>query len=99
MEVVNSISQLAPVEKDTTQGSSKLGREEFLKMFMEQLKNQDPMDPVEQKEMIGQLAALSSLEQDRVASVGSTVFLTSTAASAVQHKNISTQLFRGRGCI
>ena len=40
-----------------------LGKEEFLKMLVAQLKNQDPMNPMNGDEMAAQLAQFSSLEQ------------------------------------
>jgi flagellar basal-body rod modification protein FlgD len=41
----------------------KMGKEEFLKMLVAQLKNQDPMSPMKGDEMAAQLAQFSSLEQ------------------------------------
>lgn len=43
-------------------GSSVLGKDEFLKILVTQLKNQDPMSPLDDKDFIGQMAQLSTLE-------------------------------------
>ncbi|HZG70584.1 MAG TPA: flagellar hook assembly protein FlgD [Chondromyces sp.] len=44
-------------------GGSSLGKDEFLKILMTQLQNQDPLSPMEDKEFIAQMATFSTLEQ------------------------------------
>jgi flagellar basal-body rod modification protein FlgD len=45
------------------QGSATLGKDEFLKLLVAQMRNQDPMSPSDPQEMAAQLAQFSSVEQ------------------------------------
>nr|WP_261343020.1 flagellar hook capping FlgD N-terminal domain-containing protein [Maioricimonas rarisocia] len=47
---------------DAISGSSDLGQQQFLELLVTQLKNQDPLEPVEQTEFISQLAQFSVVE-------------------------------------
>lgn len=47
----------------TQLGSDIVNREDFLKLLIAQLQNQDPLNPMENQEFVSELATFSSLEQ------------------------------------
>ncbi|NLN42219.1 MAG: flagellar hook capping protein [Clostridiales bacterium] len=47
----------------TREVSNQLGKDEFLKILITQLQNQDPLSPMEDKDFIAQMAQFSALEQ------------------------------------
>lgn len=47
----------------STAKNQKLGKDQFLNILMTQLQHQDPMNPLEDKDFIAQMAQFSSLEQ------------------------------------
>lgn len=51
------------VSKAAKTTGSELGKDQFLKILIAQLKNQDPMQPLQDKEFIAQMAQFSSVEQ------------------------------------
>jgi flagellar basal-body rod modification protein FlgD len=62
--------------------SSNLGENDFLKLMMDQLKNQDPLNPADPTQYMSELANFSSLEQQ-------TQIASSTASAATQQASAS----------
>lgn len=46
----------------STSGLSSIGQDQFLQLLIAQLQNQDPLDPVSNKDFIQQLATLNSVQ-------------------------------------
>lgn len=44
-------------------GTGALGKDDFMRLLVDQLKNQNPLEPAKNEEMLAQLAQFSSLEQ------------------------------------
>jgi len=59
----NIIQQYGSSSSTATSKTQSMGKEDFLKMLVAQLKNQDPLNPMEATDFATQLAQFSSLEQ------------------------------------
>jgi flagellar basal-body rod modification protein FlgD len=62
--------------------SSNLGQNDFLMLMMDQLKNQDPLNPSDPTQYLSELAGFSSLEQE-------TQIASSSASAATQQASAS----------
>jgi flagellar basal-body rod modification protein FlgD len=59
----NDVSTFNDKYFGTRKASKDLDKDDFLKILITQLANQDPMEPMKDKEFIAQMAQFSSLEQ------------------------------------
>ena len=60
---IEALGQTGFTQSKAATKSKELGKDEFLTMFVAQLKNQDPLNPMQGQEFAAQLAQFSSLEQ------------------------------------
>lgn len=68
-------------QRDYRTPNPDLGKDEFLKILMTQLQNQDPLDPMDDKDFIAQMATFSQLEQ--------TMNMASSMDKLVENQSIS----------
>lgn len=63
-EIINKATGNKPKDSIYKEGPhNQMGKDEFLKLLTYQLQNQDPMNPMDQGKMTGELAQFSQLEQ------------------------------------
>ncbi|MEJ2657228.1 MAG: flagellar hook assembly protein FlgD [Desulfobacterales bacterium] len=58
-----STSSTANDQTSSNSGTDKIGMDQFLNLFIAQMKNQDPLNPMDSAEFTAQLAQFSSVEQ------------------------------------
>src|SRR3954467_10904759 len=66
MASITSITSTGPPAASTQAAAganTSMGKDQFLKLFVAQLQHQDPMNPMQDGEFMGQMAQFSTLEQ------------------------------------
>ena len=66
----------------TTNPKSILGKDDFLKLMVTQLQNQDPLNPTDDKDFMGQMAQFTSVEQ--LTNMATAIDRMSTASQSTQ---------------
>ena len=56
-------SPAATTQAAKSGANSAMGKDQFLKLFVAQLQHQDPMNPMQDSDFMGQMASFSTLEQ------------------------------------
>jgi flagellar basal-body rod modification protein FlgD len=89
----------ARLELDGRKMKQTMGKEDFLTLLVTQLKNQDPTNPVQDKEFIAQMAQFSTLEQmNNMASDFKTLaaMMSRSNAESVLGKSVDIETTGGR---
>ena len=60
---IKSIGSPAAATQAENGKNAEMGKDQFLKLFVAQLQHQDPMNPMQDSDFMGQMASFSTLEQ------------------------------------
>ena len=78
---ISPLSNSAAEAAASRTGSPALGKDDFLKLLMAQMANQDPLSPMDDTAFVAQLAQFSNVEQLQTANSTLTSLLTASAAA------------------
>ena len=96
---VDAIGTILNPQSATATQRNTIDQEDFIKLFLSQLQFQDPLEPVDNREFLAQLAQFSNLEQTRQTSQnteGLLVMNSSAQALGLLNKKVETE---ARGAI
>jgi flagellar basal-body rod modification protein FlgD len=85
MTTVNSLNSSPATTTQAASGkNAEMGKDQFLKLFVAQLQHQDPMNPMQDSDFMGQMASFSTLEQvSNMANENARIAQSLTTTSAV----------------
>ena len=91
MPIINTDYYTASQEQKL--GTTNLGKDDFLKLLVTQIRYQNPLEPMDNKEYIAQLAQFSSLEQMQnlnmqVANLSAISTIGKTAKAVIEEKEV-----------
>jgi flagellar basal-body rod modification protein FlgD len=78
---VDAIGGVFNAQNTNASSNTNINQEEFIRLFLTQLQFQDPLEPVDNREFLAQLAQFTALEQSRQTSQNTTDLLSMTAAT------------------
>ena len=81
----------------TTATNDTLGKDAFLKLLIAELSNQDPLNPMEDREFVSQMATFSSLEQMQNMNKTLESMAEANKFSAVQYIGKAVAFTKGEG--
>lgn len=97
-DVVDGVLQTGTTETYQNKNANKneLGKDAFLQLLVTQLQYQDPLDPVDNTQMVSQLAQFSALEQmQNLSTIASTI--SNTQALSLAGKNVILEVGKSAG--
>lgn len=89
---VDAIGSILNAQNTATTKQNTIDQESFIKLFLSQLQFQDPLEPVDNREFLAQLAQFSNLEQTRQTTAnteGLLVMQSSSQALALLNKTVT----------
>lgn len=63
VSATSSTTNTSSTDRSASTGTTNLGKDDFLQLLVAEMRNQDPMNPMENKDMMAQLAQFNVLDQ------------------------------------